>query len=207
MGWSAFVAYVPGEDLSVVGLANRSHQWSHVEPAARALVRAALGDRVDAPILAELRGRAYVEAAFFVQPLLLATAFAWLVAVLVRGPRQEAPEWAGELLACGTLCLFAASLFDFYGRTALLAPGLVAAVPIGLALHRGRLAALPRPSLAGTLRRLDVRVELAGAACVAIIAPPARAWLAVLLASLALGLYFAGRRGSRAAAAPSSTRE
>jgi len=192
MGWSAFLAYAPARDLSVVGLANRSHHTSLIEPASRRLVLASLGSQgaprgLEQPAPEDLA----IELAAFVFPILLGWSVAWIGWTLVRGPGGNRATWYGALLAAGALYLYAVSLIDFYGRTAAMAPLLLAATAVALIAHRRSLGGPAGPGFRAWRALGSLWAYLLPAAfLVAMARPEARLWFAAfaLLALSPIGL-------------------
>lgn len=151
MGWSSFVAYVPSIDVSVVGLSNRTHHTSHVMAATRSLVMGLLEEPTTTPLLKTPTPRdTAIEMIFFLGPLLFIVGVFGIVWQTVRGPRQNLPIWYAKLFASGTIACFAATLFDFFGRTKFAVPPLVVLIGISLFWYRNQLDPAIRSALRAT---------------------------------------------------------
>lgn len=190
MGWSSFVAYIPSQGVSVVGLANRSRHTSHVMAAGRSLVLAALNESVGPPILKDpTEADLAIEIFFYIVPIVVGCSMMWLGWALVRGPRRGALRWYGTLLSRGALYLIAVSLFDFFDRAATMSPALLVVVSLGMVFHEKKLEWPTHQNWAegGKLRILSqlIAVILLGF----LLPPTARYWFGALLLSQGLLLY------------------
>lgn len=204
MGWSSFVAYIPSEGISVVGLANRNVYSSHVIPATRSLVLAALNEPVDTPLLNDPGLR---EIVFFLLPISVSFNILRIIKEVVRGPRRGCIRWYITLLTSGALYLFFISLFDFFDRAAMMAPPLPVVIALGLALHRRKLVWPSRQVWRNEGGRLRLLGELLWAGLLGFLSgPTARLWLVAFIVSQALFLYFLiGRRTATSAAVSDPT--
>jgi CubicO group peptidase (beta-lactamase class C family) len=186
MGWSSYVAYIPENEVSVVGLANRTIHTSHVMQASRNLVLASLGEDVEPPLLEPLTDQDRVrEMVFFIVPLILAGAVLSLGWDLTRGPRGRPVKWVSALLLLGSLSVFIASMFDFYGRAPWLALSVIASAATGIVLHRQGVGGSLRQSWTDKKERSDALANVFAAGVLAVVADPSgRVWLSAYIASL-----------------------
>ncbi|MHB8876775.1 MAG: serine hydrolase domain-containing protein [Myxococcaceae bacterium] len=196
MGWSSLVAYVPSKGLSVVGLANRTRNTSHVMSATRGVVLTLLGELTRSPELEDLSDRDLaVEMVFFVFPLVVLWSVLWLSWTLLRGPRGRPVRWYATLLVNAALVLLGATMFDFFDRAKVVAPALLGIVALGLVLRRSRLDLAFRASWVDRKERWKVLSYLVAAGALSYVSGnTARLWLAGFVVAEGLLVFWLARR-------------
>ena len=197
MGWTSYLAWVPGPQLSVVVLSNRGPENSQMDEIATGLIQSAIAGA--APKLDPVPDTRFVFDGFYALIPLIVYALLlvelWLVA---RGPRKTATGWMISLVTVAAGVLLARTLLDFYGDHAWLAGAQALLLAVAIVVHRGRWT---EKLLDDSQRRLELRRVLQFAPGVLLLLwatrGDTRTWFAGTLATVvvtAVLVFLASRR-------------
>lgn len=186
MGYSAFVAYVPTKDLSVVVLANRGPETSLMDPVGGGLVSSALGGKP--PSLRPPSDESFaVGVIFAVLPPLVGLSLVAQLVLFVRGPRKTLTGWLSGMITCLGAALVGVGILDFYGDHRWALAALATLPAVALLVHRrrwrgelasaGALAAEKRGAIWASVISIALLCSMRGAP---------RLWLAAALAAVLL---------------------